>query len=52
MDSETVPFHFTHIVQPKVKKILRKRSIHVLAVILFISFLIMLFFCLVAGKRL
>ncbi|KAI9249112.1 hypothetical protein EDC94DRAFT_549077 [Helicostylum pulchrum] len=50
--SETVPFHFTHIIQPRVKEILRKRSFYVLGIILAVSIIFMIFFCTVAGKRL
>lgn len=50
--SETVPFQFNSIVHPRVKQILRKRSYTVVGIILFISFLFMVFFCSVAGKRL
>ncbi|CAO3631840.1 unnamed protein product [Mucor hiemalis] len=50
--SETVPFQFNSIVHPRVKQILRKRSYAVVGIILFISFLFMVFFCSVAGKRL
>ncbi|KAI7899384.1 uncharacterized protein BX663DRAFT_521573 [Cokeromyces recurvatus] len=50
--SETIPFHFNQIIEPKAKNILRKRSLHVLGIILLITFIIMAFFCTIAGKRL
>ncbi|KAI8366309.1 hypothetical protein EDC96DRAFT_574990 [Choanephora cucurbitarum] len=50
--SETVPFQFNTVVQPQVKKILRKRAFIVLLCILFITLLIMIAFCLPVGRRL
>ncbi|OBZ84327.1 Protein rax1 [Choanephora cucurbitarum] len=50
--SETVPFQLNTVVQPQVKKILRKRSLFVSFCILFITLFIMIAFCLPAGRRL
>lgn len=50
--SETIPFRFNSILQPQVKKILTLRSLVVMALVLFITFILMLIFCAVAGHKL